>query len=131
MAPPWFKYKVEPMDLANTRQNGVRSLELTCYGCRDQMVINADKFPGELRVRWFGRAAELAGAGSRCLVRLVGTALVRFPAPRLPKTRRAVRHVPSPCGLTNALRIGPYRGQDNGGLPMTFQTMPHGGRNRP
>jgi hypothetical protein len=29
-----FKYDIEPMDLANMRQNGVRSLEVACFGCR-------------------------------------------------------------------------------------------------
>jgi hypothetical protein len=32
MAPPLSKYKFEPMDLANMRQNGVRSLEVICHG---------------------------------------------------------------------------------------------------
>jgi putative ABC transport system substrate-binding protein len=36
------QYKIEPMDLANMRQNGVRSLEVACFGCRHEVVINVD-----------------------------------------------------------------------------------------
>jgi hypothetical protein len=45
------KYTIEPMDLANMRQNGVRSLLVMCHGCRHEVVINVDKFPGDLLVR--------------------------------------------------------------------------------
>jgi hypothetical protein len=41
----WFKYETEPMDLANMRQNGVRSLAVTCHGCRHEVILNADKYP--------------------------------------------------------------------------------------
>jgi hypothetical protein len=49
-----LKYKFEPMDLANMRQNGVRSIEVTCRGCRHAVVINVDSYPGDLLVREFG-----------------------------------------------------------------------------
>jgi hypothetical protein len=48
------KYSIEPMDLANMRRNGVRSLEVACLGCRHQVVINVDQYPGDLLVREFG-----------------------------------------------------------------------------
>jgi hypothetical protein len=48
------KYKIEPMDLANMRQNGVRSLEVMCHGCRHEVIVNVDKYPGDLWVRAFG-----------------------------------------------------------------------------
>jgi hypothetical protein len=54
MALPRFKYKFEPMDLANMRQNGVRSLDVMCHACRHQMIINVDNYAAALRVRWFG-----------------------------------------------------------------------------
>jgi hypothetical protein len=44
------KYTFEPMDLANMRQNGVRSHLVMCHGCRHEVVVN----PSQLRVRWFG-----------------------------------------------------------------------------
>jgi hypothetical protein len=43
--PEWFKYETEPMDLANMRQNGVRSLAVTCHGCPHEVILNADKHP--------------------------------------------------------------------------------------
>jgi hypothetical protein len=48
------KYKIEPMDLANMRQNGVRSLEVACFGCRHEVIVNVDKYPGDLLVKEFG-----------------------------------------------------------------------------
>jgi hypothetical protein len=48
------KYSIEPMDLANMRQNGVRSLEVQCFGCRHEVVMNVDKYTGDLLVREFG-----------------------------------------------------------------------------
>jgi hypothetical protein len=35
-------------------QNGVRSLEVHCYSCRHQVVLNVDDYPGDLLVREFG-----------------------------------------------------------------------------
>jgi hypothetical protein len=49
-----FKYKIEPMDLANMRQNGVRSLDVMCHGCRHEVILNVDQYPGDLLVREFG-----------------------------------------------------------------------------
>jgi hypothetical protein len=48
------KCKFEPMDLANMRQNGVRSIEVMCHGCRHEVVLNVDQYPGDLLVREFG-----------------------------------------------------------------------------
>jgi hypothetical protein len=46
--------KVEPMDLANTRRNGVWSLEVACFGCRHEVIVNVDEHAGDLRVKGFG-----------------------------------------------------------------------------
>jgi hypothetical protein len=46
-----IKYKFEPMDLANMRQNGVRSLEVMCHGCRHEVILNVDQYPEDL---WYG-----------------------------------------------------------------------------
>jgi hypothetical protein len=48
------KYSIEPMDLTNMRQNGVRSLLVMCYGCRHEVILNVDNYPGDLLVREFG-----------------------------------------------------------------------------
>jgi hypothetical protein len=53
MAPQLSKYKFEPMDLANMRQNGVRSIEVMCHGCRHEVILNV-QYPGDLLVREFG-----------------------------------------------------------------------------
>jgi hypothetical protein len=46
--------EIEPMDLANMRQNGVRSLDVQCFGCRHEVIVNVDKYPGDLLVKEFG-----------------------------------------------------------------------------
>jgi hypothetical protein len=40
-----FKYDVEPMDLANMRQNGARSLAFMCHGCRHEVVTTSTSTP--------------------------------------------------------------------------------------
>jgi hypothetical protein len=42
------------MDLANMRQNGVRSLEVMRHGCRHEVILNVDQYPGDLLLREFG-----------------------------------------------------------------------------
>jgi hypothetical protein len=39
------------MDLANMRQNGVRSLDVQCWQCRHRTIIKADHWPGDLTVK--------------------------------------------------------------------------------
>jgi hypothetical protein len=77
MATKRLDYPIDPMDLANMRQDGVRSLEITCHQCRRKTVMNVDHLPGDLTVKSFeprmvctkcgadrGRCqAELARAG--------------------------------------------------------------------
>jgi hypothetical protein len=48
------KYSIEPMDLANMCQNGVRSPLVMCHGCRHEVILNIDQYPGDLVVREFG-----------------------------------------------------------------------------
>jgi hypothetical protein len=45
---------IEPMDLANMRQNCVRSLDIMCHNCRHQLIMNVDHLPGDLTVPSFG-----------------------------------------------------------------------------
>ena len=44
-----------PMDLANMRQNGVRSLAVLCLanGCGHATSMNVDQYPGHLAVKSF------------------------------------------------------------------------------
>jgi hypothetical protein len=53
MATERLDYPIEPMDLANMRQNGVRSLEIVCHECRHKTVMNVDHLPGDLTVKSF------------------------------------------------------------------------------
>jgi hypothetical protein len=48
------KYEIDPIDLANMRQNGVRSLAVACFGCGHEVIVNVDKYPGDLLVKEFG-----------------------------------------------------------------------------
>jgi ribosomal protein S27E len=42
MAAVRFSDPIEPMDVANMRQNGVRSLAVQCHQCHHETIINAD-----------------------------------------------------------------------------------------
>jgi hypothetical protein len=48
MGRPSSNDPIEPMDLANMRENGVRSLDVQCWQCRNRTIINADHWPGDL-----------------------------------------------------------------------------------
>jgi hypothetical protein len=54
MARSRFNDPIEPMDLANMRQNGVRSLAIYCRQCHHETIINVDHLPGDLTVPSFG-----------------------------------------------------------------------------
>jgi LSD1 subclass zinc finger protein len=45
MATKRFNDPIEPMDLANMRENGVRSLAVQCHQCRHETIINVDHLP--------------------------------------------------------------------------------------
>jgi hypothetical protein len=56
---------IESMDLTNMRQNGVRSLLVMCRGCRHEVIINVDKYPGDLpAARPFPRPFERSKSAS-------------------------------------------------------------------
>ena len=54
MAAVRFNDPIEPMDLANMRQNGVRSLAVQCHQCHHEAIINADQWPGDMQIPLFG-----------------------------------------------------------------------------
>jgi hypothetical protein len=54
MARTRFTDPIEPMDLANMRQNGVRSLDIQCHNCRHRVIMNVDHLSGGLTVPSFG-----------------------------------------------------------------------------
>jgi ribosomal protein S27AE len=49
-----LNYAIEPMELANMRQNGVRSFAVQCPKCRHEVIMNVDHLPGDLTVPSFG-----------------------------------------------------------------------------
>jgi hypothetical protein len=49
-----FNEPIEPMDLANMRQNGVRSLAIQCHQCRHEVIMNMDHLPDHMTVPSFG-----------------------------------------------------------------------------
>lgn len=54
-----------PMDLANMRCNGVRSLLCWCLSCRREAVVNVDDQPGHLAVKSFQARMVCSNCGSR------------------------------------------------------------------
>ena len=44
---------IERMDLANMRENGVRSLDVCCWQCRHQVILKVDHLLGDLTVKSF------------------------------------------------------------------------------
>jgi hypothetical protein len=54
MARSRFNDPIEPMDLANMRANGVRSLDVQCTQCRHRVIVNVDHLPGDLTVSSLG-----------------------------------------------------------------------------
>jgi hypothetical protein len=67
MAPPLSKYKFEAMDLANMRHNGVRSIEVMCHGCRHEVILKVDQYPGDLPMRGIGFVLMNTGHDTRAL----------------------------------------------------------------
>jgi hypothetical protein len=54
MAAARFTDPIEPMDLANMRQNGVRSLAVSCHLCHHEAIISAAPWPDAVPVPTFG-----------------------------------------------------------------------------
>jgi hypothetical protein len=54
MAAARFTGPIEPMDLANMRRNGVRSLVVQCRQCLHELIMNVDHLPGDFTVPSLG-----------------------------------------------------------------------------
>jgi hypothetical protein len=59
------RYTGPPMDLANMRENGVRSLLAWCLDCGHEATVNVDHLPGHLPVPTFANRMKCTGCGSR------------------------------------------------------------------
>ena len=64
MAKPRSTNPIEPMDLANMRSLGVRSLSVTCSKCNHETVVNVDTYPGHATVPSFGRRMVCTRCGT-------------------------------------------------------------------
>jgi hypothetical protein len=53
MARSRFNDPIEQMSLDNMRQNGMRSLDIQCYQCLHQVILNVDHLSGLLTVPAF------------------------------------------------------------------------------
>jgi hypothetical protein len=51
---PATRYRGPPMTLANMRENGVRSLSVTCELCHHEAVMNVDALDSAIPVPAFG-----------------------------------------------------------------------------
>jgi hypothetical protein len=51
---PPARYIGPPMTLANMRENGLRSLSVTCHLCHHEAVINVDGFGDAISIPAFG-----------------------------------------------------------------------------
>jgi hypothetical protein len=51
---PQSRYHGPPMTLRNMRDNGVRSLSISCHLCRHSAVLNVDSFAETVAVPSFG-----------------------------------------------------------------------------
>jgi hypothetical protein len=59
------RYTGPPMDLANMRQNGVRSLLASCLDCYHDATLNVDHLPGHLAVPSIGNRMTCTKCGSK------------------------------------------------------------------
>ena len=62
-------YTGPPMDLANMRDNGVRSLAVFCLDCHHRATVNVDDYPGHLAVKSFEARMACKCGGRRVDVR--------------------------------------------------------------
>ena len=60
---PHTRYPGPPMTLANMRENGVRSLSVTCEVCHHEALLNVDKFDAAIPVSAFGPRMVCTGCG--------------------------------------------------------------------
>jgi hypothetical protein len=54
MARPRSNDPIEPMTLGNMRDNGVRSLAVSCWQCHHRAILSAERWPDDTPVPTFG-----------------------------------------------------------------------------
>jgi len=96
MAATRFHDPIEPMDLANMRANGVRSLDIQCYQCLHQVILNVDHLPGDIHgavIRAPHSVHQVRDDRRRCAAELAGEAAIR--TAQLPPSERRYRPAPA------------------------------------
>ena len=64
MARPRFNEAIEPMDLANMRGNGVRSLLIWCLHCHHEKIMNVNHLRGNLTIPSLGQRMSCFKCGT-------------------------------------------------------------------
>jgi hypothetical protein len=64
MARSGFNEPIKPMDLANMRENGVRSLLIWCRNCHHEKIMNVDHLPGNVTVPSLGQRMSCIKCGT-------------------------------------------------------------------
>ena len=64
MARSGFNNPIQPMDLANMRANGVRSLLIWCRNCHHEKIMNVDHLPGNVTVPSLGQRMSCVKCGT-------------------------------------------------------------------
>jgi hypothetical protein len=59
-----FNEPIKPMDLANMRENGVRSLLIWCRNCHHEKILNVDHLPGNVTVPSLGQRMSCTKCGT-------------------------------------------------------------------
>ena len=59
---------IAPMDLANMRENGVRSVEARCEACGREAIVNCDALPADLPVPDVALRLRCSACGSKRIV---------------------------------------------------------------
>ena len=60
--------EITPMDLANMRQNGVRSVTAECKACKREAAVNCDALPADLPVPDVALRLRCSACGSKQIV---------------------------------------------------------------
>ena len=129
---------IEPMTLNNNRQNGVRSLDIRCYQCLHQQILNADHPPRYLTVPSFGprmvctsagRSAPTCGrTGGRKRGRKISCSFVIvLSTSRAPDPTRGNAVTPSIEEPSSGASIGSVRRHRREGVAQTSEIVPVAG----
>jgi hypothetical protein len=64
-APDRYGKIIEPMTLANIRENGVHSVVATCATCEHEAILDVDHWPADMPVPDVGMRLRCSACGGR------------------------------------------------------------------